>query len=323
MAGGGCIHLSAEDLCEALFSAIEERHGECVNLLLQKGADVNKRNPDYNTPLVRAADVGNVDVLKCLISAGANVNMPGFHLGSPLYRAVANNHIQCVEILIDAGANVNWSYSKGLRLSVLMYAVARGHTKCAETLIAGGVNVNLSTRDGETAVMTAAIKVQCECIELLVKFGADVNMVGEYSFTALIWTARQSSSRVVDCIKILLRAGALINKFDNVGQNALLNSMRNDYKSYSNDEATMLLFASGEILEGEIDGCKVNISDLQIPKCLQHKDLKFCLNHLCRQALRKHLIHLDPHTHLFWRILQLQLPPALCKYLLYYLSLDA
>ena len=323
MDGGSCTHLSAEDLCEALFSAIEERHGECVNLLLQKGADVNKRNSDYNTPLVRAAEVGNVDVLKCLISAGANVNMPGSHLGSPLYRAVVNNHIQCVEILIDAGANVNWSYSKGLRLSVLMYAVARGYTKCAETLIAGGANVNLSTRDGETAVMTAAREVQSECIKLLIKFGADVNMVGEYNFTALIWTARQSSSRVVDCIKILLRAGALINKFDNVGQNALLNSMRNDYKSYSNDEAAMLLFAAGEILEGEIAGCKVNASAVVIPEFLRRKELKFCLKHLCREAIRKHLINLDPHTHLFGRIPQLRLPSSLSKYLLYYLSLDA
>ena len=260
--------------------------------------------------------MGNVNVLKCLISAGANVNMPGFHLGSPLYRAVANNHIQYVEILIDAGANVNWSYSKGLRLSVLMYAVARGHTKCAETLIAGGANVNLSTRDGETAVMTAAREVQCECIELLVKFGADVNMVGEYNFTALIWTARPSSSRVVDCIKILLRAGALINKFDNAGQNALLYTMRNDYKSYSNDEATMLLFASGELLDGEIAGCKVNASAVVIPEFLRHK-------HLCREAIREHLIHLDPHTHLFGRIPQLQLPSVLSKYLLCYLSLDA
>ena len=203
-----------------------------------------------------------------------------------------------------------------------MYAVARGHTKCAETLIAGGANVNLSTRDGETTVMTAAREIQCECIELLVKFGADVNMVGEYNFTALIWTARQSSSRVVDYIKILLRAGALINKFDNVGQNALLNTMRNDYKSYSNDEAAMLLFAAGEILEGEIAGCKVNASAVVIPEFLLHQDLKFGLKHLCREAIRKHLIHLDPHTHLFGRIPQLQLPPALSKYL-YYLSLDA
>ena len=150
-----------------------------------------------------------------------------------------------------------------------------------------------------------------------------MNMVGEYNFTALIWTARQSSSRVVDCIKILLRAGALINKFDNVGQNALLNSMRNDYKTYSNDEASVLLFAAGEILDGEIAGCKVNTSTVVIPEFLRHKELKFCLKHLSRQAIRKHLIHLDPHTHLFWRIPHLQLPSALCKYLLYYLSLDA
>ena len=79
-------------------------------------------------------------------------------------------------------------------------------------------------------------------------------------------------------------------------------AMANDYKNWSNDDAAMLLFAAGEILEGEIGGTKVNTSGLQIPKCLQHKELKFCLKHLCREAIRKHRINQDPHTHLFGRI---------------------
>ena len=85
----------------------------------------------------------------------------------------------------------------------------------------------------------------------------------------------------------------------------------------------MLLFAAGEILEGEIDGNKVNASDLHIPQFLQHfKDLKFCLKHLCREAIRKQLIILDPHAHMFSRIPQLGLPTVLSKYLLYHVSLD-
>lgn len=67
-------------------------------------------------------------------------------------------------------------------------------------------------------------------------------------------------------------------------------------------EKVMLLFAAGE---------KYNIPDLSI-----------FLKHLCRDAIRKHLIELDPHQHLFGRIPQLGLPSLLTRYLLYNVSLD-
>ena len=78
----------------------------------------------------------------------------------------------------------------------------------------------------------------------------------------------------------------------------------------------MLLFAAGET----IDGTTVERGDyygngkvqVPIPEFLLHQDLRFCLKHLCREAIRKHLILLDPHTHLF----------ALQEYLLYDMSLD-
>ena len=45
------------------------------------------------------------------------------------------------------------------------------------------------------------------------------------------------------------------------------------------------------------------------------------LKHMSRQVIRKHLIDVDPHTHLFGRIPQLPLPSALKEYLLYNISL--
>ena len=50
MADDGCAHLSAEAI-QPLFSAIEDEHSDCVKILLQKGADVNKRNTKFKTLL--------------------------------------------------------------------------------------------------------------------------------------------------------------------------------------------------------------------------------------------------------------------------------
>ena len=41
------------------------------------------------------------------------------------------------------------------------------------------------------------------------------------------------------------------------------------------------------------------------------------LKHLCREAIRKHLLELDPHSHLFGRVPKLGLPTLLNEYLLY------
>ena len=322
MSGDSCTHLSTEDLREALFSAIEEKHEECVKILLQKGAGVYRRDNKRDTPLAKAAHVGNVDIVKNLIAAGADVNIPGYYHLPPLSRAADNNNVQCIKILIEAGADVNFSY-RSRRYTPLMSAVAKGHLESAEILIASGADVNLIAGEGVCAIILAAREVQSESINLLVKAGADVNMVGDYGYTAMIWAAARPCTQAVDCIKNLLCAGAFINVFCRIGRNALLNSMCNDYKTWSNDDVGMLLFAAGEILEGEIDGNEVNTSHLQIPEFLQHfKNLKFCLKHLCREAIRKHLINLAPHTHLFGRIPLLGLPTVLSKYVLYYVSLD-
>ena len=75
-----------------------------------------------------------------------------------------------------------------------------------------------------------------------------------------------------------------------------------------------LLFAAGETLDG--------IPDEEIPDCLKFDDLQLELKHICREAIRKHLLSLDPHTHLFGRVPRLGLPSLLTEYLLYQQTLD-
>ena len=75
-----------------------------------------------------------------------------------------------------------------------------------------------------------------------------------------------------------------------------------------------LLYAAGETLEGTEED--------KIPEELKFEDEKLQLKHICREAIRKHLLKLDPHQHLFGRIPELGLPSALSKYLLFNLSFD-
>ena len=46
------------------------------------------------------------------------------------------------------------------------------------------------------------------------------------------------------------------------------------------------------------------------------------LKHICRMKIREHLLHLDPHTHLFGRVPRLGVPAALTDYLLFNMSIQ-
>ena len=76
----------------------------------------------------------------------------------------------------------------------------------------------------------------------------------------------------------------------------------------------MLLFAAGEKIHSNFSQRAQNILKLEEP------GIK--LKHICREAIRKHLLDLDPHQHLFNRIHRLGLPELLNLYLLYGESLD-
>ena len=115
----------------------------------------------------------------------------------------------------------------------------------------------------------------------------------------------------VKYIKKLLQAGIHINRTGSCHQNALkiIVDEAFDYK-----DSIMILYAAGETLDG--------IHEDDVPKELKFENEKLELKHICREAIRKHLLKLDPHQHLFFRIPKLELPSLITEYLLFNMSLD-
>ena len=91
----------------------------------------------------------------------------------------------------------------------MCYAAGNGHIDCVERLIKAGADVNTlpSTGERETALMKAAKCGHVPCVELLLQAGAGatVNTRGCDGFTALIFAAYYGHW---GCIKTLLNAGA-------------------------------------------------------------------------------------------------------------------
>ena len=154
---------------------------------------------------------------------------------------------------------------------------------------------------------------------MLIEAGADVNKSGTNGYPNLISAATRSAC--IDCVRILLKAGAHINQPYLPSQDFL------QYLSQIEDKrkCAVLLYVAGEQMDNttlEKNELLGDITPVEIAEYLQFNDLKLGLKHMCRQIIRKHLIFLNPHLHLFDRLHKLGLPPLLRDYLLYGFSLD-
>ena len=85
-----------------------EKDYDCARLLIENGADVNKRRTDDgSTALFAASYCGNVDCMRLLIENGAEVNTGADDGMNPLHIASQNGDVDGVRLLIENCADVN------------------------------------------------------------------------------------------------------------------------------------------------------------------------------------------------------------------------
>lgn len=126
-----------------LHYAIDSGSTNMVRLLLRKGANVNKGNPE--APLTHAIKQGKMPIVRDLIDAGANVNIDN---GQPLRAAAEHGRHDMVELLIQKGAHVNRKNNLGK--TALYLASERGHNKIVKTLLGHGANLLSKDEWGKT-----------------------------------------------------------------------------------------------------------------------------------------------------------------------------
>ena len=307
----------------SLGTAVEQGHKECVDLLLLSGAIVNNADHTHIYPplIIATRNFRYEGCVETLISAGADVNSRGCDGITSLMYAAERGDEKMVDVLIKAGANVNELDDVGM--NPLMRAVMGKNKTCVQMLIKAGADMSMPTEliAMSSLALAEASQTCADLVKLLIEAGADVNIPsvrgGIFAF---------SSHATVNSARMLLRAGAKINVFDHNNINTLKRIIAENNPRTLSKVLCMLLFAAGETIDGitveQRDCYGISKLYVPVPDFLLHQDLRFCLKHLCREAMRKHLILLDRHTHLFRRVPRLGLPAALEQYLLYDMSLD-
>ena len=200
----------------AIACAVDEDNGNCVEKLINVGAEANSLNMYFETLLITASRCGLVKVMKLLLKAGADVNMAGAIGETALMAAAKCGAEQCLKLLIESGADVN-KFNMDSESAVMM-AANSGTEKCLKLLIEAGADLDDTDCRQKTALMHAVENKNEQCAATLIKAGADVNLRNEYGDTAIICAINEESEQ---CVELLLQEGVDPN-LENSNQKSLL-----------------------------------------------------------------------------------------------------
>ena len=203
---------------------------------------VNTRNTHGywdDMTLAQAARRGSLDIV---IRSELDVIM--YHLA--LWKAVSESHKHIIKYLLESGADVNIfnclaeaviSGDNCVCKNASEIGTQSGNIDIVNTLIRFGADVNLPTEGHLTPLMLAvdqsslmntckgSVETKMAIAKLLIQAGADVNRTDQYRQTALMRVAYSGCEQMGT---LLIEAGADVNKVDTHGTTALIKAAKGE-----------------------------------------------------------------------------------------------
>lgn len=145
--GAGVDQLRSDQ--SALFLATKGRYMECVELLLDHGADPNLGTRVRWRPLHEAAAKDYPEIVRALVAAGADPSLSDLGGQLPLHAAAEGKSTAALKALLELGANPDSADYSGR--TALMAAVGSETDTAVVALLAAGADPNRADANGQTA----------------------------------------------------------------------------------------------------------------------------------------------------------------------------
>lgn len=171
--------------------------------LIDMGADINVMSDGFSA-IHMAAYRGFLTIVEILVSKGADIDKKSSNGANCLHLAATAGHANVVEYLIKHGSPVDFQNQIGS--TPLNAACCRGHVKIVNILLNNNADPNYSPPDGKTALIYASMWGWDKIVQILLSKKVNINAVSKkYGLTALHFACMQGHTNVV---KVLLIGGA-------------------------------------------------------------------------------------------------------------------
>jgi len=192
---------------------------ELVQFLLEKGATIDGIVDEASgiksrSPLLEAVSVGDIEIAKLLLEKGANINqIDGQGLTALTVSIAMGKDIELVRFLLEKGAATDGivDEASGIKSrSPLLEAVSVEDIAIVKLLLAHGADVNGVYNDGETALISSAIKGNMEIVNLLIETpNINVNALNPEGLRAIDIIAERGRLEPSDIITLLRNNGSV------------------------------------------------------------------------------------------------------------------
>ena len=201
-----------------LIAAIRDADAQAVRKLIEKGAGVNARDAESNTPLILASFYASPDCVRLLLEKGADVNAANKAGVTALIRAATD--YEKARLLVDAGAKVGVRTADLGNTPLILAARRAGNARTVKLLLDHGADAWERNSAGVSPIISGAASGDLEIVRTLLDAGADADdfprsndpraaALAAGFRTPLMWAAYQNDERMV---RLLLEHGADPNR---------------------------------------------------------------------------------------------------------------
>lgn len=205
---------------------------EIFEALVKAGAKIDARDNQNNTVLMAAAENEDSRILQFVIKAGVSLNRANEDGETALLMAARAWRSENVEALIEAHAQIK--LPKTELDAVLILSSRNDNSRIVKMVLAAGANPNAWDAEKTTALMLAIDAEHVDVAKALIDAGADINAVDDNGWTPLM------HANDVECVRLLLNAGADVSPKNKDGQTALAMALK-----YDQEEIVQLLKSRG------------------------------------------------------------------------------
>ena len=189
---------------------------KCLDLY---NIQVTNSDLQLNEGALRAITQDHRECLKHILDHGATIDGVVILPETPVTLAAEHGSVKCLEFLLQQGASITTAAGRGHGRSLLSISAAGSHKDCVELLLKNGADANRLDEQSETPLMVAAANNSPSCLSVLLNNQATVNARNLGGKTAIMLAAEKGHYA---CVETLLKENAELDHRDKDGNTGLM-----------------------------------------------------------------------------------------------------